>query len=259
MIYENYHKITTYLLFPLKSIIGFLTILSVGVFIWIDQLMNTNYSEKITIYGVDFFSYIINLKINIIKDINYINLQTLNEEGKGYILVYNHIHIYDHLCTINLQNKLMSYVMNEGYNIFPLTLISKVGKFILCNQHKEKGSVKKIINHVKNNKIVSIAPDACNIIPDGKLIAPFKNGAFIPKEKIIPVVIRYVPSRINNINWDNDHNILSILVSGLIDGHICVYMKVLKEENWDENYKSHEDYRDVVYDKMVEGLKTLPE
>ena len=36
-------------------------------------------------------------------------------------------------------------------------------------------------------------------------------------------------------------------------------LQVLKEENWDENYKSHEDYRDVVYDKMVEGLKTLPE
>jgi len=132
---------------------------------------------------------------------------------------------------------------------------------ILCNPEKAGNVVEKMKQRIKEGEQVTIYPDGCNIIPEGELIAPFRNGAFVPKAPISPIVIRYVPSSNTNMNWytDNKSNTpFSLLKSYLQDGSMEVYVKVLPLQEYKDSYKSHEDYRDDIYALMTNELSTLP-
>ena len=182
---------------------------------------------------------------------------------KPCIIVGNHINIYDHYIMSSTLKNIPPYIVSNKFNIRPINIIFNFMKCIYTED--KKGSIiEKIKERIKGGEQISIYADGCNPIPDGKLISPFRNGAFVPKAPIQPIVIRYVPSSNTNMNWyyedsSKDNTPFSLLKSYLQDGDIHVYVKVLPLQHYKDSYKSHEDYRDDIYELMTKELSTLPE
>jgi len=119
-------------------------------------------------------------------------------------------------------------------------------------------TVDKMKDRLKKGEQINIFSDSCDYIPEGKLIAPFKTGAFATKSPIQPFIIRYVPSSNTNMNY-NDNTPFNLVKSYLLDGDIQVYVKILPLQYYKESYKSYEDYRDEIYGLMTKELSLLPE
>jgi 1-acyl-sn-glycerol-3-phosphate acyltransferase len=253
----HYHKFAGYVLFPLRLVSLCLLTLSTVVFINLtDILGNTKLSYKLlTNYGI-YSTYILGMTIHCE------NIKLLC--NKPSITVSNHINMYDHYVMTYILNKAPSFITIERYNIFPIKTMINTCRGILYNPNKKGNVVEKMKQRIKEGGQVFIYPDGCNPIPDKKLIAPFKSGAFVPKAPIQPIVIRYVPSSNTNMNWHyedscKDNTPFSLLKSYLLDGDIQVYVKVLPLQHYKDSYKSHEDYRDEIYELMTKELSLLPE
>ena len=250
----KYHIFTGYLLAPIRILlifsITFFTFTTIGLF----ELFSKNVKEKSIYYLINKFYvplilYLLGITITIQGKEN------MNDKPK--IIVGNHIHIYDSYILTSVYDKLNSFLTFDKFNIFPLSFIFRATDTILCNKSKKMGTIDKIKNHIKNKKSIIIFPDACNIIPKDKNIADFKNGAFIPLEPIQPILIRYIPSSCNNFNLKNE-SLLNHLVKSVIDGQIDVRVKILPVEEYNEDLKNHENYKEKIYNLMSNELTTLP-
>lgn len=250
----QYHIYTGYLLAPLR-LISFLTISIITfLLLFIIDYLPEKFKKQSIYYVVNKFYinciiYICGLKINIDGKENITD--------NPVIIIGNHIHLYDPIIVTHIYDKFLSYLTYEKYNIFPISCAFKASDTILCNINKKNGTIEKIKEHLKNKKQLVIFPDRCDIIKENKLIAPFKNGAFIPKEPIQPLVIRYVPSSNLNLNW-SEESLLKHLFKSILDGQIEIHVKVLPIQYYKEEYKSFENYRDNIYNLMCKELQTLP-
>ncbi len=252
----HYHKFSGYLLFipRLISVVSF-TLLSVSLINITEYLGYSDLSIKIlnkyALYSTKLFGLTIHTKGD-----NHLS-------DKASILASNHINIYDHFVLTTVLNRAPSYIATSRFNVYPISTMMKVTDAILYDPDKKGNVVEKMKQRIKEGGQVFIYPDGCNPIPDKKLIAPFKNGAFVPKAPIQPIVMRYVSSSNTNMNWyyedsNKDNTIFSLLTSYLLDGDIHVYVKVLPVQYYKESYKSHEDYRDEIYELMHIELANLP-
>ena len=250
-----YHTYVGYLLFPLR-LVTFVssTLLTISLINLIDLFGYNQLSYKLlTNYGI-YTTKLFGL--------------TIHSEGQNHltdkpcIIVGNHINLYDHYVMNYVMNKLPSFIGSDKFNIFPISTMIKTSDSILCNPEKKGNVVEKIKERIKEGGQITIYPDGCNPIPEGKLISPFRSGAFVPKVPILPIVIRYVPSSNTNMNWYTDtisNTPFSILKSYLQDGDIHVYVKILPLQEYKDSYKSHEDYRDDIYELMTNELSKLPD
>ena len=257
-IYQNYHKITGKILFPVRLLLIPFTILSSTALCIVGNSLfpKSNTTVHLIKKTIDILSYLFCVDVNIIQDEHSEKLYNYED---GLICIYNHIHPYDIFPLIQSKEKIMSFLMNINYNFPPINYFSKKYNFILHNKNKKTDCVTQIKNHVNEKHTVCIAPDSCNIIPKDKYIASFKNGSFIPKQNIIPIVIRHIPSTIKRpMNWGNGQSLRDNIFYGLFDGHIQTIVKVLPEEKWSDDYKTHEEYRDNIHTKMESALKELP-
>ena len=198
---------------------------------------------------LNFIIYILGLKINI-EGLN-------NIIKKPLIIISNNIHLYDPIIITYIYDNYISFITLEKYNFFPISIAIKISKTILCGRDKNNRTVEKIKNHLKNKNQLIIFPDRCDIIENNRVIAPFKNGAFIPKEAIQPIVIRYIPTSCLNLNW-GEEGLLSHLFKTILDGELNIYVKILPIQYYKEEYKSFEKYRDNIYNLMSKELQTLP-
>jgi 1-acyl-sn-glycerol-3-phosphate acyltransferase len=249
-----YHTYVGYILFPLRLV----TFVS---------------STLLTIGSISLLSSIgcNTLATNIV--LNYCLLEstifglTIHSEGhkhivdKPCIIISNHINICDHFVTTICLNKINSYIVSNKFNITPF---NKLFNFMKCiyTEDKKGNVVNSMKERIKEGGQIFIYPDGCNPIPKGSLISPFRNGAFVPKAPILPIVIRYVPSSNTNMNWYTDtisNTPFSILKSYLQDGDMQVYVKILPIQEYKDSYKSHEDYRDDIYELMTNELSKLPD
>ena len=245
----NLHKYIGYVLAPIRLILLILLYVIYILLLPLLKFIKQKNINEFTTYWNNTVIFILGLSINIEGKENISN--------KTKIIISNHIHTYDTHIMLNIFNKVLSYIANEDYYIFPFKYLFDYTKCILCNKYKKSGVVGKIIEHVKHNDLV-IYPDACNEIPIDCNIALFKNGAFIPKKPIQPIVIRYVPSSNNKLNYKNDITFGQHLLYSLIDGHLEIFVKILPLEEYKEEYNGFEDYKDVIYKKMSDELDKLP-
>lgn len=251
----NIHKFAGYIIFPIRVIFSTcLTLVTFGSLTILDHIgfkkMGDNLVLRYTYNIIKLFGISIHIK----------GLENITD--KPCIIVGNHINIYDHFVMTYIQNKLPAFISSDKFNIFPISYLITYFRNIHCNPEKKGNVVEKIRERIKEGGQITIYPDGCNIIPDKKLIAPFRNGAFVPKEPILPIVIRYVSSSNENMNWCTNtisNSPFSILTSYLLDGDINVYVKVLPLQHYKDSYKSHEDYRDYIYELMTTELSKLPE
>lgn len=250
----QFHVFAGYILFPMRlAVLVTSSLLIIGSVSLLDSIGCKSLGKELFLLYTKF-----SIKLFVL---------TIHSEGldhltdKPCIIVGNHINMYDHYIMTNTLNKLPPYIASNKFNIRPINIIFNFMKCIYT-ENKKGYVVEKMKERIKEGGQITIYPDGCNPIPEGKLIAPFRNGAFVPKAPILPIVIRYVPSSNTNMNWYTDtisNTPFSLLKSYLLDGDIHVYVKVLPLQHYKDSYKSHEEYRDVIYDLMTHELSTLPE
>jgi 1-acyl-sn-glycerol-3-phosphate acyltransferase len=252
----QYHKFAGYILFPVRLLtLVTSTLLTIGSISLLDCCGCKTIGKSVLLQYGKLTSQLLGLTIH--------SEGIENLTDKPCIIVGNHINLYDHYVMLNTLRNISPYIVSNKFNIRPINIIFNFMKCI--NTEDKKGSIiEKMKERIKEGDQITIYPDGCNPIPDGKLIAPFKNGAFVPKAPIQPIVIRYVPSSNTNMNWyyedsSKDNTLFSLLKSYLQDGDMHVYVKVLPLQHYKDSYKSHEDYRDDIYELMTKELSTLPE
>jgi len=257
----EFHNVAGYILFPVRVLSLLVTVLScASLVVFSDKVLsNDTLTKRILDRTLEFIMYIVGLNINIVEDDNYKEFVKNNEySDRNYIIVFNHIHLYDSFMMYNMfcSKKLVSGVIVEHMaNKFPINIIVRLSESIIIDRDKRMGTVSKIKERLFRRRNVIIAPDSCQD-PGEELIAPFKTGAFAPDQLILPVVIRYVPSTDRNLVWNRDSD-LQHITNALLDGHIDGYIKLLDFEP-----PKHDGdvikFRDYVHATMVNGIKSLP-
>ena len=259
----EFHNVAGYILFPFRVLSLLVIVLSgASVVVFSDKVLSNDALTKRTLdRTLEFIMYIVGLNINIVEDDNYKEFIKNDEySDRNYIVVFNHIHIYDSFMMYNMfcRKKLVSVVIVEHMaKKFPINIIVRLSDSIVMNRDKRMDTVSKIKERLFRRKNVIIAPDSCQD-PGEDLIAPFKTGAFAPDHLVLPVVIRYVPSTDRNLVWNRDSD-LQHLMNALLDGQIDGYIKLLDFEPPNKHNGNAEKFRDHVHSSMVEGIKTLPE
>lgn len=252
----HYHKAAGYLLFVPR----FIAVTSWAVLSWClitcSDLLGYNQLSSKLLKG--YFSGTLRL---LGVTIHCKGEQHLTE--KPCIIVSNHINIYDHYIVSHILPIFPSFVATSRFNVFPISSVLSASNSILYDPQKRNNIVHTMKQRVSEGSQVTIYPDGCNPIPEKRLIAPFKNGAFIPKAPIQPMVIRYVSSCNTNMNWyyedsRKNNTTFSLLKDCLLDGDIHAYITVLPVQEYKERYKSFEGYRDEIYDLMNMELVSLP-
>lgn len=249
---KDYHQFAGYVLFPFRV---FLSLSTLSFFIILNLIINCiplNTGLDITVTFSILLQKIIGFTLHIQGEENLIN----NSE-RPCIIVSNHINHFDPLIQLLIQRKSQTFLTHHVYTKFPFSLLFGK-KPIPCDKEKATGSVFKIKNHILSGGQLTMFPDGCNLIPPNQLLAPFRRGAFAPKEPVLPMVIRYVPSTQSNLNWDNEQTLFSLTRNVLLDGDIQVYVSILPLETYTDEYDSSEDYKQHVFDRMENELSKLP-
>lgn len=206
------------------------------------------------------------INIHIKKDKQYENYKLLSEKEK-YLVVYNHISALDIPVLFSILKTNITFLASENQTkTFPISFFFKFMEGIEVNIDKKTNATQRIKDHLdsnSNNKL-SIAPDSGREIPDNEVIRPFRTGAFVHKNKVLPVAIRYqVSHKEDCLNWCSEKNkkknILRHLYDMLLDGNIDVFVKFLDIQEYnEEKHKTPKGYADDVHKKMSHELRKLP-
>lgn len=257
---RSYNRLAGYVLFPFRIVTILLMITSTigGLLITDGLLDNKDLSNKLLIQLTRGLVWITGLNINFIKDKNYQDfVDSKQYPGKNYLIAFNHVHFYDNFIMYSLLQKMLCAVMIQHFaELYPVSILFKISNSIMCNRNEKMGTVEKIRNKVQEGEHVVIAPDSCQDLKNGALLAPFKTGAFAVKETILPVLIRFVSSSTDKVIWDR-YTHMEHVGSLLLDGHIEGYIQLLDFEDYN-NEKDIYEFRDRVWNKMNDGLTQLP-
>ncbi len=268
--YYLYHYISGYVLLPIRLLLLFLNIsLSFTCLLFVDYIESDkeylSYKNKIIDISIRNIINIVGLNINIKNDKNYLDFIDKNQYDKtiNYIVVFNHIHIYDSIVLYSLFNRIVSVLMVKHMaEKFPINIIFKMSKSISCDRDQRQNTVDKIKKHLFDRiSPIVIAADSCGDLKENELICPFKTGAFAPEYPVLPVIIRYIPSSNKDMIWARDTDVSHILKT-LIDGHLDVQLQVLDFERVNVEIKDNKTrinkFKDKVYEQMTNSLEKLP-
>lgn len=255
---QFYDRICSYIILPFRLFmyVNLTLILSGGLFM--NNKLSLDYSENIIDGVFNFVPWVLGVKIKIIKDKNY---ESFIKDRRNYILVFNHVSFYDiFMIRCLLLKKISGLIIEYMYNTSIIHEIFKEFKMIPVERGKKCNSIEKIKRYIENDGSICIAPDGCDTFNEKEInIAPFKNGAFIPKKDIYPLLIRYIPSYTKNVNWGENDSFINAFINNFTDGNIECILKVLPKQHYKEEYKSHEDYREFIYNLMRDELYKLPD
>jgi 1-acyl-sn-glycerol-3-phosphate acyltransferase len=234
--------IKDFIIFPLRVFVFIFSFIGSSIYL---LLINPNHLN----YCCD-----IMLEIAGIKKQNNLKIQDTNS-----IIIFNHINLFDGWVMFSLFNKPPTVVARKEFTTRIWGLFTKYLNIIPVSRNGKEGTVQKINNFIDNSEEnLLIAPDGCDYIQEGSLIAPFKKSIFITdKRKIIPVVIRYTTSyKSTKLNWNN-LSIYELFFSIMKDGNINVYIDRL-DDCYKNKEETTENYRDRVWSLMTVKLHKLP-
>jgi hypothetical protein len=250
---QSYSIYAGYVLAPLRFM-GF-AMSTIGLACSLSFLDRVSWKRKESIQQYLCKRYVSTIQTILGIDIQVIGKENINSDPK--IIVGNHIHIYDAIVLSCIYDQFPAFITVDDYNFWPMSPLISYSNTLLCCRTSKNGTVEKIKQYVSEGNQLFMFPDACEIIPDGDVIAPFFKGAFVTKCPIQPVVIRYQTCHTENINW-NDNTLSSLMWSALCDGHFRATVKILPTETFDERYKTHDEYKDYIHNQMSKELQSLP-
>jgi 1-acyl-sn-glycerol-3-phosphate acyltransferase len=235
--------IKDFIIFPLRVFVFMFSFIGSSIYL---LLINPNHLS----YCCD-----IMLEIAGIKKQNNLKIQDTNS-----IIIFNHINLFDGWVMFSLFNKSPTIVARKEFTTgSKWEFFTKYLNIIPVSRKGKEGTVQKINDFIDNSENnLLLAPDSCDSIQEGSLIAPFKNSIFITdKRKIIPVVIRYTTlNKSTKLNWD-DLSIYELFFSIMKDGNINVYIDRL-DDCYKNKEETTENYRDRVWSLMTVKLHKLP-
>lgn len=235
-----YNRLCAIVLFPVRIIL-FIILL---IIFYIIALLNRYYETP------QIYKFFVDRLLDVLGVNVYVS-GVYNPNAK--ITIANHINMIDIAIIGYLECKFPCFIMNERFaNMYIINEFYKVSNSIKCSRYRRTNTVEEMKDRIEKGNNLIIYPDRCDIIPEGKYIAPFRSGAFVLKEDIQPIIIRYVPSYSTNINWNNN-TVLSLLFSILLDGHIVAHVKILPTVTY--KFNSIEEYKLNTYDRMEYELK----
>ncbi len=189
-----------------------------------------------------------------IKKKNIEKYENFKSKPEG-LIVFHHSTFYDHLVLFNEFGEGFQYFALEKHCIYPFNIfLKKVGGIIFRNGSNTVELIKEMVKNRKaGQKILAIAPNAgFTNNEDQNKLEDYKMGAFLPKTRILPILIKYDPY----INWKKGQSLLSILLETFNHKRKLYSIEVLDEVNPLEN-ETPEQYRDRVKNIMEEGMKNI--
>ena len=252
-------NILHYILIPFKIIL-FVVLIILGICV----LKNTNEDGNVTTLIIIFFKFVLHylMSFNIeISDSDYNKYMRYLYSDEKFICVFNHITTLDGLILLSTFPKMGIVLYRQkffDYIGYDDESNSKLGS-IFVNEDKKSNVTTKIketiYNRKKGQSVLFISPDA-NTLPDEENnISKFiKNGAFVSKSKILPIIIKCEDYSII-YNYEHENFLASFFKLFLFENH-KIKIKVGDIIDPNEN-ESIEEYRDRVYLIMNEQYKDI--
>lgn len=215
-------------------------------------------------YNYIFRQYIVKMMMYMIgfKSIRTNNLDRVYKQfhsNDRVIIVSNHISLHDpSVCLASLG--CICYVFHEdGIKGIP-GLQTAVHSFSNSISKKKGSTVNMIKEYVDKRKsgeeLLCIFADAMKKVPEGHVIAPFNTGAFVPRCKILPVVIKYKNYTIDpTYRWEDGDSLLWAYFRMFLDTTCDIVVDVM--EPVEPDGMTIEEHRDCVYNKMEKRYKEL--
>lgn len=261
------HKLLSYLLLPFRLLIVFPFFIVALLLMYFSNIgILPKELAYYVLHGVVIVTTVIfGLNINVQQDKEFENYKMIPQNEK-FLIAFNHINPLDiFVLGTSLEHYISFVAFDNLLGIFPLSFIAKFLDVIKVNRLKRTNTTQKIKNFLATSKHkLCIAPDRCEDFDEKEYIPEFKTGAFANKNKVLPIVIRYVPSyKSESFNWntpDNtDKSIITHLKELLLDGNVDVYVKFLDLQEFnEEKHKDAKGYATDVREKMKAELKKMP-
>ncbi len=189
-----------------------------------------------------------------VKKKNVEKYENFKSKPEG-LIVFHHSTFYDHLVLFNEFGEGFQFIALEKHCIYPFDVfLKKVGGIIFRNGSNTVEVIKDMVKNRKaGQKLLAIAPNAgISNSEDQNKMEDYKMGAFLPKTRILPILIKYDPY----INWKKGQSLFSILFETFNQKRKLYTIEVLDEVNPLED-ETPEEYRDRVKKIMEDGMKNL--
>lgn len=170
----------------------------------------------------DLFLYSLGVYKGSVKGIeNYIDFK------KG-IIVFNHPTFFDHSVLMQSVNEFIRFLVKDGFVSFPpLKYLCNKLKCVTVEEGKTISKIKETLNNPNDIPIVAIAPASGECSVDQTVLCPFKTGAFIASDSILPVVISYFPYE----RWSTDESFKSAIYKRLFGCFLEYHVTILPQMN----------------------------
>jgi 1-acyl-sn-glycerol-3-phosphate acyltransferase len=190
---------------------------------------------------------------------NLDNLYDLFHSDESVIVVLNHRSLYDPWVSLASLGCVCSVFQEEGMRGF-YGLQTAVQSFSNSILIKKGNTVSKIKEYVDNRKsgdeLLCVFADGMRKIPKGSVIAPFKTGAFVPRCKVVPVVIKYKNYTIDpEYRWEDGDDMIWAQFRMFLDNSCDIVVDVLDVVEPDN--MTIEEHRDKVHRLMERRYKEL--
>ena len=200
---------------------------------------------------------VLGLRIRVTKNIAYYRFKSLNFDKEQHILLYNHINPFDGMLIYTMLEQTVSPVVSyKMKNLFYVGWIYKKLNSVYVGRHTN--GRQSIMDHLNNNKSLIIAPDGCDEIKTEPIPAFYDGGFICKQKKYIPIVIRYVPSVVRDINITSKVSVFQSFINTVYDGHTDVFIEFL--DPYEDESEPHDciHTKNAIRNKMIKKLNTLP-
>ena len=250
-----------YTLIPF-NIILFVILIILGIFI----LKHTKGDSNITTLIIVFYKFVVHylMSYNIeISDEDYNKYMKYLYSDEKFLCVFNHVSTLDGLVLLSIFPKL-GFVLNrfEEYKYINFDDIAneKIGGIFVNTSEKNNTTCKiekKVNERKKGDNILFISPSANKLPDELESIAYFeKNGAFIKKPNILPILIKFQDNSLYFYNGSNIYNRIENFIKIFLPENYKIKIKVGDIINAYEN-ESFEEYKKRVYKIMNKHYKEM--
>jgi len=257
-----YSLLKTFLIYSSTPLRIFLVLLLIIIGIIILKKTN-NESNIITIINITFklIMFLMSLKI-IISNEDYVKYMNYLYSENKFICIFNHTTLIDGPLLFSVFPRMGIVLSNRkefDYISFNEKAINKMGCIPLIN-NKKNGVTNIIKNKLNNRKIgdpiIFIAP-CTGLPPDnpGNISNFKKNGAFVNKSKILPIIIKYEDDTLN-YNFNYKESIINAYIKLFLVENYKIKIKV-GDMIYPNDNESIEEYKNRVYKLMNEQYKEI--
>lgn len=209
-----------------------------------------HYVAKLMIYIVGF---------NSIRTNNLERVYELFHSDERVLIVLNHRSLYDPFVSLASLGCVCSVFDEKGMKGFPglQTAVQSFSNCILIKEGKTVSMIKDYVNNRKSgDELLCVFADGMRKVEEGHVIAPFKTGAFVPRCKILPVVIKYKNYTIDpTYRWEDGDNIIWAQFRMFLETSCDIVVDVMEVVG--SEGMTIEEHRDKVYNLMEKRYKEL--